>query len=297
LDIKRDIDMDTDIGSWQPIVVDVATMPFEPRAPKPSEYRPDIICDGWSTSDFLVRVASVRGYGHRFCDLPRQDAVEVRAHPPTGTVTFAVADGVSSARESDVGAVVACEAVTVAMLHALDRDPERVDWFDIVRRTVSAMGGRLGGGADIEKRFATTLVAGIVQIPPGGGARATIIQVGDSSAWLFYHGQFSPVLDHKMAGHPTFVSSGVVPLPRMPDEVRPVEVEVAPDAVLLIGTDGFGDPLGDGTGLVGQLFAKALRSVPPPLGMAHLLDFSRETFDDDRTLVAVWPRVGLAGSP
>ncbi|MGH3832079.1 MAG: hypothetical protein ACRDRS_16810 [Pseudonocardiaceae bacterium] len=60
--------------------------------------------------------------------------------------------------------------------------------------------------------------------------------------------------------------------------------------VLLVGTDGFGDPLGDGSGLVGDLFREVLASPPPPLGLAHALDFSRETFDDDRTLLVVWPQ-------
>jgi hypothetical protein len=59
--------------------------------------------------------------------------------------------------------------------------------------------------------------------------------------------------------------------------------------VLLVGTDGFGDPLGDGDGKVGQLFAEHLKMPPPPRALAHLLDFSRETFDDDRTLLAIWP--------
>jgi hypothetical protein len=30
--------------------------------------------------------------------------------------------------------------------------------------------------------------------------------------------------------------------------------------------------------------------VPSLIEFAHMVDFSRETFDDDRTLVAVWPR-------
>jgi hypothetical protein len=35
-------------------------------------------------------------------------------------------------------------------------------------------------------------------------------------------------------------------------------------------------------------------SVPSLIEFAHAVDFSRETFDDDRTLVAVWPRRQLA---
>ncbi|WP_207544239.1 hypothetical protein, partial [Mycobacterium alsense] len=62
--------------------------------------------------------------------------------------------------------------------------------------------------------------------------------------------------------------------------------------VLLIATDGIGDPLGTGQGGVGNLLRDVLtRPCPPSLiEFAHAMDFSRETFDDDRTLVAVWPR-------
>jgi hypothetical protein len=62
--------------------------------------------------------------------------------------------------------------------------------------------------------------------------------------------------------------------------------------VLLIATDGIGDPLGTGQGGVGNLFREVLTKPTPPslIEFAHAVDFSRETFDDDRTLVAVWPR-------
>ena len=36
--------------------------------------------------------------------------------------------------------------------------------------------------------------------------------------------------------------------------------------------------------------ARLCPSVPSLIEFAHAVDFSRETFDDDRTLVAVWPR-------
>jgi hypothetical protein len=44
------------------------------------------------------------------------------------------------------------------------------------------------------------------------------------------------------------------------------------------------------------MFAEYLATPPPPRALAHLLDFSRETFDDDRTLFALWqqPRQGGA---
>jgi hypothetical protein len=57
----------------------------------------------------------------------------------------------------------------------------------------------------------------------------------------------------------------------------------------LICTDGFSEPLSDGNSDVGRLFATELGS-PPPLGSwSYLVDFAKATYDDDRTLVAVWP--------
>jgi len=102
--------------------------------------------------------------------------------------------------------------------------------------------------------------------------------------------EFRPVFEDKQRPDAAVVSSGVAALPYVPDPLPFAAFDLLPHEVLLVGTDGFGDPLGDGTGQVGQLFARHLAAPPPPRGLAHLLDFSRETFDDDRTLLAVWPR-------
>ena len=50
-------------------------------------------------------------------------------------------------------------------------------------------------------------------------------------------------------------------------------------------------PLGTGHGGVGNLFRDVLTGpcVPSLIEFARAVDSSRETFDDDRTLVAVWP--------
>ena len=79
--------------TWTPIVVDIPTVSFEPRPPLMRYFRPDTICDGWSTKEIVVRLAAVRGYSHRYAGVPRQDAAEVRLHP-SGVVVLAVAGGV-----------------------------------------------------------------------------------------------------------------------------------------------------------------------------------------------------------
>ena len=83
-------------------------MDFEPKPPSSRYYLPDTIFDGWSTEHFTIRLASVRGYSHRYRGVPRQDDAEVVFHPESGTVLFAVADGVAGASEPHVGAVTAC---------------------------------------------------------------------------------------------------------------------------------------------------------------------------------------------
>jgi hypothetical protein len=143
--------------------------------------------------------------------------------------------------------------------------------------------------AAVEGLLATTLVAGCIQPDPRGAA-AAIVQIGDSGAWILRGNRYYSVLERKSDPNAQVISSAVSPLPRIPEHLTPIEFLLPPDAVLLIGTDGFGDPLGDGEGKIGQLFAEHLRTPLPARGLAHLLDFSRDTFDDDRALIAIWPK-------
>jgi hypothetical protein len=143
--------------------------------------------------------------------------------------------------------------------------------------------------ATVEGLLATTLVAGYIQ-PGPEGATAAIVQIGDSGAWILHGNRYYPVLGRKNDPNAQVISSAVSPLPRVPEHLAPITFSLPLDAVLLIGTDGFGDPLGDGEGQIGRLFAEHLQTPLPARGLAHLLDFSRDTFDDDRALIAIWPK-------
>jgi Protein phosphatase 2C len=284
---------------WSPLVVGRGTGPFTARPPHSGRYyRPDTVCDGWATELFTVRVASVRGYAHRSQHEPRQDDAAALVHPPTGAVTFAVGDGVSAATQSHIGSTVACQAAVSALLDALDADPERLDWEDVLHITASRLVEHAQYVLDLptpdpikaEEQFATTLVAGVIRPAPASqdAAVATMVQVGDTSAWILLGGCYRSAFGES-GNDPYLVNSAVTPLPRLPVPVRPRNVAIPGGGVLLIGTDGFGVPLGDGTGRIGKLFADGLTAPPPALELAHVLDFSRETFDDDRTLIAIWP--------
>jgi len=54
-------------------------------------------------------------------------------------------------------------------------------------------------------------------------------------------------------------------------------------------SDGIGDALGSGTGEVGEFLAKVWRRPPSPLAFAAQAEFSRKSFDDDRTALVFWP--------
>jgi hypothetical protein len=102
--------------------------------------------------------------------------------------------------------------------------------------------------------------------------------------------RYRPLFRSKMDDATAVIPDGVPALPWIPPTLEKRNVQIPADRVLLVGTDGFGDPLGDGE--VGALFARHLATPPSPLQFSHILDFSRETFDDDRTLLALWPRDG-----
>jgi hypothetical protein len=261
-------------------------------------FRPDTLIDGWSTEAITVRGVSQRGHLHRYNGAPRQDDFTAH-HLPDGRVVITVADGVSGAAQSHLGASTATRHA--AELLCTHPHPDAVDWTALIKSTAWALTERtqtLLGLADpdpvrAEEQLATTLVCVVIEPTATGTLRAQLVGVGDSGAWLLLSsGRFVELLGAKAVTADGMSSSAVAGLPRVPAEVVPVVVEVTPGEVLVIGTDGIGDPLGSGEGGVGNLLREVLTGpgTPSLIEFAHAVDFSRETFDDDRTLVAVWPR-------
>lgn len=285
---------------WGRIAVGAPGVEFESRPPGEDAFDvPDTECDGWSTPGLTLRLASVRGAQHRYYRKPRQDAARAVAHESTGTVVFAVADGVSSATVAELGAAAACRAALERMLLQLSWSTAALDLQDVARHAAERLHrlarGRLNSAepspSEVAGLYATTLVTGVVRPHPDGPV-VQLCRVGDSGAWLLDrpHGRYRPLFPSKTGSDTLLVSNEVTPLPSVPERLEQATARLTPGLALLVGTDGFGDPLGDGDGQVGALFARHLAQPPPPLWLAHVLDFSRETFDDDRTLLAVWPR-------
>ncbi|MFG1611441.1 protein phosphatase 2C domain-containing protein [Nonomuraea wenchangensis] len=285
--------------AWNRVVIDVPGPRFEPTPPRVSGGTcPDAECNGWSAPGLTLRSASVRGERHRYYRQPRQDATCAVLHEESGVVVFAVADGLSSASAATIGAAEACRAAVWSLHARLDEGGSHspADFTAAARyaaealhRQAAAILRREPGPAQVEELVATTLVAGVAR-PGAHGAEVSLFRIGDSAAWTLdpARARYRPLFAAKTDGD--LVPTSVAALPRVPEPLERWSGLLPPGQVLLVGTDGFGDPLGDGDGQVGALFAEHLAVPPSPLWLAHLLDFSRETFDDDRTLLALWPR-------
>jgi hypothetical protein len=262
-------------------------------------FRSDVVIDGWSSQELTLRGVSQRGHLHRFNGAPRQD--DFAAHLlPDGRVIVLVADGVSGAPQSHLGASTVTRQAAEWLQSHLGGDVGHTDWLALLKDAAWALNERAQSllGLDApdplraEEQLATTLVCAVIEPAGGDMLRAYLVSAGDSAAWLLTAGEFIQVLGGKPMSDTGIASSAVVGLPRVPTEAVPVVVDVADGDVLLIGTDGIGDPLGTGHGGVGNLLREVLTQprLPSLIEFAHAVDFSREAFDDDRTLVAVWPR-------
>ncbi|WP_116245023.1 protein phosphatase 2C domain-containing protein [Nocardiopsis sp. FIRDI 009] len=290
--------------SWQRLTVGEPGPEFEARPPGQDAFEfPDTECDGWSTPSLCLRFASVRGAKHRYYRRPRQDAARAAVHEATDSIVFAVADGVSSASNSELGAVEACRSAVERMLYLLSSGERELDFRDVVlhaaerlrQLATERLGGKDPETGEVAGLYATTLVAGVVHADPAGPT-VELCRIADSVAWVLDRSscRYQPLFTSKTGSDTLLVSNEITPLPHVPDVLEYSSVQLEPEHALLVGTDGFADPLGDGDGRVGDLFAHHLGTPTSPAWLAHLLDFSRETFDDDRTLLVIWPHTGEA---
>lgn len=146
--------------------------------------------------------------------------------------------------------------------------------------------------AAVRKVMCTTLVVAVVPVRPGpdGAHRCVVVRVGDSSAWVLERGQVFVSTGSVKNDGVDIASSATAALPMGGVAVvDPVPVELRHGDALLLMSDGVGDPLGTGDGEVGAVLAQWWCAPPPLVEFIGQVDFGRKSFDDDRTVVAVWP--------
>jgi serine/threonine protein phosphatase PrpC len=278
-----------------PVTIGEPAALLQPRLSAAEPYRPDTIADGGEAFGMTVRAASVRGLAKRFEGKSRQDDLCLACHEPTGSLLIAVADGVSGAARSELGAALAVRYATATLARQLGAGA--LDWPAVFRAAAWALveeyrrfsGDRAAGPAQAAGELATTLLVAAV-----ADRRVRVAALGDSPAFALLGRNFRVLAGEAFEAGPEagLIGGAVASLPRSLGEIRSCDSELAPGEVLLLCTDGLALPLAGGDGDVGRVLSRELRCPPDAIDFARLLDFSRATYDDDRTLVAVWPADG-----
>ncbi|WP_410610271.1 PP2C family serine/threonine-protein phosphatase [Amycolatopsis sp. lyj-109] len=245
-----------------------------------------------------VRAASLRGLSHRAYGRTRQDEYAYQLTPDGRHLVLCVADGLSSGSWSHYAAEVAARTGVTLLVNALAHtEPAELDWDRLMREVaghiVAFARKRVPGGAELEvsevaEWMSTTAVYAVAAL--GDEVMDVHVgSVGDSSAWVLAEPGWVPMADVKNADADVH-SSAVGALPLVP--AQPVvrrHAQVAPGEVLVLMSDGVGDPLHNGTGEVGRFLAHSWRNPPDDLAFAAQVGFHKRSYDDDRTVVAVWP--------
>ncbi len=276
-----------------PVTIGEPAAVIEARLASAEPYRPDTVADGGEAFGLTVRAASVRGLSKRYSGGPRQDDICLRPHADSGTLIAAVADGVSGASRSDLGAALAVRYATAAVARQLDDGCASVDWgavfeqaaWALVEEHRRASGDASAGVDEAARSLATTLLVAAVR-----GSDVQVAAVGDSPAYVLVGKEYDSVVGSAPESADGLVGRGVQALPRFggADAVPAARRQLDRGSVLLLCTDGLALPLAGGAGEVGLALARELARPPDAVDFARLLDFSRSTYDDDRSLIAVW---------
>ncbi|HTJ69514.1 MAG TPA: protein phosphatase 2C domain-containing protein [Actinospica sp.] len=272
--------------------------------PAMAESVPDTVVDGGTVGGLVARAVSIRGEDHRTFKVVRQDSVALwtmerkQSTSVGGPILLAtVADGVGSCAHSHVGSAAACrlarQHVTTRLKALLATEPTtaltnacRATTSDIAAglRVVAAERG------EAPEQFSTTLVAALVV--PGTDehpARAVVFSVGDSTAAVLRDGVWLSCL----ASEPKPESSEIMStrtdaLPAHADRVEATVVTLERGDVLLLCTDGLGNPMVNGS-VRDQLAEWWGAGRVPSLPEFHWqLSFRAQSYSDDRSAVCVW---------
>ena len=258
---------------------------------------PDTVIDGWRSKQFAMRSVSLRGRMHRYNGAPRQDSVLTLLSDDGNTLFVAVADGVSAAPQSHRGSAIAAR-YAIGWLKKMYKDNlSQQEWISLAKGASYSIQTAAKEAGEDPMDFASTLVCAAIS-KHGTGLRGHVLSIGDSGSWTVTANGVELIEGGKEESDSAISSSAVNPLPLVPENLTAVYFESAGDETVLFGTDGIGDPLGGGGGPLSDLFVKRLyKRVPSTTEFCHLVDFSKAGFDDDRTLVAIWPaHIGVPDS-
>jgi len=273
---------------------------------------PDTAVDHGTVRDLEVRAASVRGLSHRQNGIPRQDAYGFAVTAAQDWLVAVVADGVSAGSLSHEAASFVTRRGPREVARRLDEGTaaNSLPWHEIftgLAATILAEGTRslrrnnaeryadaAPTETDVAAAMATTATFLVCETgyQRHGLRHVYVAWIGDSPAWAIApDGAWTSLSAIKGEGEEVG-SSRVVALPKVPRDpagLPYLEHTLDHRSTLLLMTDGTGDPIAEARGEVAARLAEWWRRPPAALVFADQVGFGRRSYDDDRTVVAIWP--------
>lgn len=250
---------------------------------------PALVADKLDAAPLFARGVSFLGTLHELYGNPRQDSFAMASNAKY--LIAVVGDGIGSCPHSQHGSAAAAQAVAVAA------GGGSVDVEDAAAVLAVAAAAAVDAAAVLgvtARSVSTTLTVALVERAEqgGGGRRVLLHAVGDSPALLLVPATAEwNYLTPEDRG-PSNVVRGWVPgrtaEPFSAGFVLPTR------AVLVLASDGFTTPLGNGVGPLGASLAERWGRAPREL-MDFIMDLSFKAYHDDKTVVAIWN--GDPGAP
>jgi len=255
-----------------------------------------IAADEAQIAFFTIRAASIVGPGHRCADpaTPRQDAYRIGRDRDDRHAILAVADGLSSARLSDIGAAAAASHAVTLLREAVQLRPG-IDGLEATRiyaEIAKSMTEQADARGAESRDIASVLITAVLEEPaePGGDARAWAAWIGDCSGWVLLPGekrwQFC-IGDRKDSGFELATNEVASYLPDSPYQVRQHTFLLPPDSALALVTDGISDAWAT-LDEANRYFAKSWRRPRPAAVFLNDIGYDARQLVDDRTAVVVW---------
>jgi len=243
---------------------------------------PDITAAKATIDDIEIRGVSFRGIAHQMFDEPRQDSFAFAANDDW--VVLAVSDGIGSCQHSHHGSSAAVNAIAGAVeSRALEPD----NGEEVLATAIDAA-LKMAQALDVPTNdVSTTLtVAAVRRRAQDDGSRHVIIHaVGDSPALrLDIPNAIWTYLTPNDEGPSNVVRSWV---PDHAGDSLSFGMTLPPESVLVLASDGFTVPFGDGTGPLGTDLANRWTGQAREL-LPFLVDLSFNAYHDDKTVVALW---------
>ncbi|MFI5694829.1 protein phosphatase 2C domain-containing protein [Kribbella sp. NPDC051586] len=281
-------------SAWTPVVLDGTTSAGRAPWHLPTGVVPNgLAADAVRLGSLDVRAVSIVGASHR-CEepaVPRQDAYALARSADGQYLVVAVADGVANSKRSDLGARVAVSAAVRLLVRHLDGGGTAgtIEPSTVFRAVAGEM---LGTGRsrelDASEIASVLIVAVIPTVAAGGQYEIWTARVGDCSIWSL-NGHWTQLTGSAKSGLDKNLLTAA--LPHDPDQAEVRMLQLTPDSVLAVMSDGVGDTLSDVQG-ANTYFAREWGGKVPTLPQfIHTVSYDAPGQLDDRTVVVVWPRI------